>query len=115
MRTMGRLKIALAALGGALAMAGGAALAQDAALGVSIQDHRFSPAELHAPAKTPITLVVNNLDPTPEEFESKQMHVEKIVAGKGTITLHIRPLDAGRYRFFGEFHEDTAQGVLVVE
>jgi len=115
MRTMGRLKLALAARGGALAMVGGAALAQNAALGVSIKDHRFSPAELHAPAKTPITLVVNNLDPTPEEFESKQMHVEKIVAGKGSITLHIRPLDAGRYRFFGEFHEDTAQGVLVVE
>ncbi len=115
MRTMGRLKLALAAMGCALAMAGGAALAEPAALSVSIKDHQFSPAELHAPANTPITLVVNNLDPTPEEFESKQLHVEKIVAGKGTITLHIRPLEAGRYRFFGEFHEATAQGVLVVE
>lgn len=120
MKRRGRLKFAAAALGAALVMTGGAAFAQDTALqdtalGVSIKDHRFTPAELHAPAKTPITLVVTNLDSTPEEFESKQMRLEKIVAGNGAITLHIRPLEPGRYRFFGEFHEDTAQGVLVVE
>jgi hypothetical protein len=35
-------------------------------LHISIKDHRFQPAELKVPANTPVTLVVRNLDPTPE-------------------------------------------------
>jgi plastocyanin len=93
----------------------GPALAQESTLSVSIKDHRFSPAEIHAPANTAVTLVVKNLDATPEEFESKHLRVEKIIAGGGSATLHLRPLSAGRYRFFGEYHEDTAEGYLVVE
>lgn len=84
-------------------------------LGVSIKDHRFTPAELHAPADKPIILTVKNLDSTPEEFESKSLKVEKIVAGNSEITVRLRPQKAGRYRFFGEYHEDTAKGELVVE
>ncbi len=99
-----------------LLAASAAALAEgETTLGVSIKDHRFTPAELHAPAGAPITLVVKNLDSTPEEFESKQLHVEKIVAGNSEITVRLRPQKAGRYRFFGEYHEDTAKGELVVE
>lgn len=89
--------------------------AQEATVRVSIKDHRFQPAEIHAPAAKAITLVVTNLDSTPEEFESKTLRVEKMVAGHSEITLRIRPLDAGRYRFFGDYHEDTAEGYLVVE
>jgi hypothetical protein len=92
-----------------------AALAQETTVHLSIKDHRFSPSEVRAPANTPITIVVKNLDPTPEEFESKTLRVEKVIAGGGTATFHIRPLGAGRYRFFGDYHEDTAEGYLVVE
>lgn len=98
-----------------LALAGGAAPTEPVTINVSIKDHRFDPAEIHAPANTPVTLVVKNLDATPEEFESKQLRVEKIVAGNGSINVQLRPLTPGRYNFFGEYHEDTAQGVLVVE
>jgi plastocyanin len=91
------------------------ALAQESTLSVSIKDHRFSPAEIRAPANTAVTLVVKNLDATPEEFESKHLRVEKVVAGGGSITLHLRPLSPGRYRFFGDYHEDTAEGFLIVE
>ena len=115
MRTSRRFLIAatLAATGYAAAAA---ALGQDeAALQISIKDHRFTPAEIHAPADKPIVLVVKNLDATPEEFESKSLHVEKIVAGNSEITVRLRPQKAGRYRFFGEYHEDTAKGELVVE
>jgi len=93
----------------------GAAFAQETSLSVAIQNHRFSPAELHAPANTPIALTVKNLDPTPEEFESKQLRVEKVVAGGASTTVRIRPLAPGKYRFFGDYHEDTAEGFLVVE
>jgi hypothetical protein len=99
---------------GALAALAPAALAQQA-LSVSIKDHRFSPSELHAPANTPLTLTVKNLDSTPEEFESKHLRVEKVIAGNGTVTLKIRALEPGKYRFFGDYHEDTAEGFLVVE
>ena len=92
------------------------ALADEAgAVKVTLKDHRFVPAEPTAPANTPITIEVTNLDPTPSEFESKTLRVEKVVAGGGTITLHIRPLAPGRYRFFDDYHEDTTEGFLVVK
>jgi hypothetical protein len=84
-------------------------------LRTSIKDHRFQPTELKAPANTPITLVVRNLDPTPEEFESKTLRVEKVVAGNSEITIKLRPLAPGRYRFYGDFNEATAEGAVVAE
>ena len=94
-------------------MSAGAASA--VTLHISIKDHRFQPAELKVPANTPVTLVVRNLDPAPEEFESKPLRVEKIVAGNSEITLNVQPLAPGRYRFYGEFNEATAQGAITAE
>jgi hypothetical protein len=92
------------------------ARAEDAAtVRLSLKDHRFQPAEARAPAGKPITIVISNLDPTPAEFESKTLRVEKVVAGGGTITVQIRPLAAGRYRFFDDYHEDTTEGFLNVQ
>ncbi len=84
-------------------------------LHISIKDHRFRPAELKVPANAPVTLVVRNLDPTPEEFESNTLRVEKVVAGNSEITLNFRPLAPGRYRFYGDFNEATAQGAITAE
>jgi hypothetical protein len=85
--------------------------AQEAAtLQISIKDHRFQPSELKAPANRPITLAVRNLDPTPEEFESRTLRVEKVVAGNSQITIQLRPLSPGRYRFYGDVNQATAQG-----
>jgi hypothetical protein len=81
---------------------------------ISLKDHRFQPAELHAPANKPIMIIVKNLDPAPAEFESNMLRVEKVVTSGGTITLRIRPLEPGRYRFFDDFHQET-QGYLVVQ
>lgn len=89
--------------------------AEDAVtLNIAMKDHKFQPAELHAPAGKPITIVVKNLDPAPAEFESNMLRVEKVVTGGGTITMRIRPLDPGRYRFFDDFHPST-EGYLVVK
>ena len=82
---------------------------------VSLKDHPFLPAEPTAPADKPITIEVTNLDSTPSEFESKTLRVEKVVAAGGKITLQVRPLAAGRYRFFDDYHEDTTEGFLVVK
>ena len=80
-----------------------------------IQDHRFQPAELVVPAGKKIKLSIENRDPTPEEFESHALNREKVVAGKSTITIFVGPLSPGRYPFFGEFNERTAQGALIVQ
>jgi hypothetical protein len=81
---------------------------------ISLKDHRFQPAEPHAPAGKPITIILKNLDSAPAEFESNMLRVEKVVTGGGTITMRIRPLEPGRYRFFDDFHPET-QGFLVVK
>jgi len=93
----------------------GVALAADTTLELSIKDHKFTPAELHAPANTPIIITVKNLDATPEEFESKPLKAEKVIAAGGTGQIKVRALAPGRYPFVGEFHEDSAKGVLIVE
>lgn len=91
----------------------GAAAAETYTL--TIKDHRFDPAELRIPANQAATLTVKNLDPTPEEFESKPLRIEKVVPGNSEATFQLRPLKPGRYKFEGEFHEDTAKGEVVAE
>jgi plastocyanin len=82
---------------------------------LTIKDHQFAPAELKVPAGQKIKLVVINEDGTPEEFESKSLKREKVVAGKGRITLSLGPLNPGAYEFVGEFHEASAKGRIVAE
>jgi Cupredoxin-like domain len=110
--------VSILGLGLALALSAGArvAVADDSAkVSVTLKDHRFSPAEPTAPAGKPILIEVTNLDSTPSEFESKTLRVEKVVPGGGKITVRVRPLSAGRYRFFDDYHEDTTEGFLVVK
>ena len=82
---------------------------------LAIKNHRFEPAELKVPVGQRIKLVVHNQDTTPEEFESKALGREKVIPGGAKATLFIGPLKAGRYAFFGEFHEATAKGVVIAE
>lgn len=92
------------------------AQAQEATtVSVALKDHRFVPAELAAPANKPVVIEVTNQDPTPAEFESKTLRVEKVVAGGAKISVQIRALSPGRYRFFDDYHEDTTEGFLVVK
>lgn len=92
------------------------AFAEDGAtVTLSVKDHRFSPAEPKAAANKPFTIVVKNLDSTPIEFESKTLRVEKVIAGGAEASIRMRALAPGKYRFFDEYNEKTAQGVLVVE
>ncbi len=88
--------------------------AQEASLSISVKNHRFQPAELHAPANVPITLRVKNLDPTPMEFESVSLRVEKVVTGNSEGIVRLRPLSPGRYNFFDDFNHQT-NGTLVVQ
>lgn len=82
---------------------------------LAIKDHRFEPSELKVPANQAVTLTVKNLDATPEEFESKTLRVEKVIPGNSEATFTLRPLKPGRYKFEGEFHDDTAKGEVIAE
>ena len=82
---------------------------------ISIKDHQFNPAEITIPANTKVKLVVKNLDPTAEEFESHSMHREKMIPGNNKAVIFIGPLDPGTYEFFGEFNPKTAKGRVIVK
>jgi hypothetical protein len=89
--------------------------ATQTAIDVTIKDHRFTPAEIHVPARQPATLNIKNEDPLAEEFDSTALKIEKVIGGGQQGTVHLRPLDPGRYPFMGEYHSDTAQGVVIAE
>ncbi|MBA2126431.1 cupredoxin domain-containing protein [Hyphomicrobium methylovorum] len=82
---------------------------------ISIKDHKFEPSKLTFPAGKRIKLIVKNLDPTPEEFESNDLNIEKIIPGNTEAIIRIKPIDPGVYIFFGEFNEATAKGHIIVE
>ena len=82
---------------------------------VSLKDHRFSPAEIHVPANQPVLIALTNGDAAAEEFDSTALKVEKVVPGHETGNVRIRPLAPGRYPFMGEYHADTARGVVVAD
>ena len=102
---------ALAALG----LSAVPALAAEDSFTLSIKGHRFSPTDIEIPAGKKVTLIVKNLDATPEEFESTDLRREKVVAGGDQITVYIGPLRPGRYEFFGDFNPDTARGHIVAK
>ncbi len=97
-----------------LALPASATRADDAVkLSIAIKDQKFDPAELHAPPGRTIQIEVKNLNPIVAEFESADLHFEKIVPAGSQAVVYVRPLQAGRYNFYDDFHHAT-QGYLVV-
>jgi len=83
---------------------------------LTIRDHKFQPERLEVPAGVKFRLSVKNDDPTAEEFESFELNREKVVPPGKEIPVFLGPLESGKqYPFFGDFHRDTAKGVLVAK
>jgi hypothetical protein len=82
---------------------------------LSYKDKKFDPAEISAPANTPIVIKLKNLDAKAMEFESKTLKFEKVVAGSSDATVNVRAQKPGRYEFFDEYNEKVARGALVVK
>lgn len=80
-----------------------------------IRNHRFEPSRLEVPAHVKFKLLLKNADDTAEEFESVELGREKLVAAGQSATVFLGPLEPGEYKTFGDFHQDTAQGVLVAK
>lgn len=91
------------------------AQAADLELSMTIKNHMFEPSVLKVPANQRIKLTVQNLDTTPEEFESHALNREKVIPAGAKAVLYLGPLKPGRYEFMGEFNPATAKGVVVAE
>ena len=82
---------------------------------LAFRQHRFVPDTSRVPANVKFKVMVKNNDDTADEFESVDLNREKLVAPGQTITVFLGPLSPGQYKFFGDFHQDTAQGVIVAK
>jgi uncharacterized cupredoxin-like copper-binding protein len=106
-------KLALVIFG--LCSAGAIAAEDPQTIDVTLKDHRFTPSEIHVQSGKPTVLKIKNEDATADEFESSALKAEKIVPAHGSALVRLRPLGPGRYPFVGEFHSDTAKGVVISE
>lgn len=79
-----------------------------------IKDHKFMPDVVELPADKKVNITIYNDDPTIEEFESLDLKREKIVLGNSSIKIVLAPLAPGEYKFFGDFHQESAQGKIIV-
>jgi high-affinity iron transporter len=96
-------------------LAGGVPARADELPTLVFHNHRFEPDRIQVPAGAKFQLHVKNTDDTADEFESVDLNREKLVTPGQTITVFLGPLSPGEYKFFGDFHQDTAQGVLVAK
>jgi hypothetical protein len=97
------------------ACAGIAAPAAAQEFNLTIREHRFEPEEIRVPANKRVSIIISNEDATPEEFDSPSLKAEKVIPGKSKGLVRIGPLAPGRYEFVGEFHAETAKGVVIAE
>lgn len=80
-----------------------------------IRDGHFVPAEIVVPANTKFRLLIKNEGPGAEEFESIELRKEKVLAPGASSFLIFQPMKPGAYKFFGDFHPDTAQGRFIAK
>jgi plastocyanin len=84
-------------------------------LTLQIEQNRFQPEEIRVKAGQPFVLVITNKDKGPEEFEVKDLRIEKIIPAGRTLRLRMPALKAGSYSFVGDYHEKTAKGRIIAE
>jgi len=81
---------------------------------ITIKGQAFVPTEIHVPAGVKVELHIDNSDELPAEFESTDLSREIVVPAHREVKVFIGPLDAGRYRFFNDFHQE-AEGWVVAD
>jgi len=87
----------------------------DAQIEVHLKNHKFTPSVIKVRANQPSMIVLHNDDDTADEFDSSSLKIEKVVPGKNKGNIRVRALAPGKYPFMGEYHAQTAQGVVIAE
>lgn len=95
----------------AILLAATPAFAMDTVV-LTLKDNKFDQTNLSVPANERFRIQIHNQDATPAEFESSDLRVEKIIVPGGSITVNAGPLKPGTYKFFDEYHPDTATGAM---
>jgi hypothetical protein len=80
-----------------------------------LANHRFQPDHVTVAAGERFRIELTNQDDTTDEFESYDMKFEKIVVSGGHIAVFAGPLHPGTYKFFDDYHPDTATGTITAE
>jgi hypothetical protein len=82
---------------------------------ITLQDHHFTPAEIHVPSGKPFIVVITNASDSPDEFEMLLPARERPLDPGQQGKVKIGPLHPGRFPFFGESDPDNEQGAFVSE
>ena len=90
------------------------ALVQSAPNTIVIKDHQFNPSQLIVPVGQKVQIIVDNQDPTAEEFESFDLDREQVVEGNKKIIVYIGPLQPGKYNYWADFHKSST-GIIIVQ
>lgn len=69
----------------------------------------LEPATIEVPAGMRFKIEIENEGSDPVEFESTELHVEKVLAGGAKSYVVINGLKPGTYTFFDDFHPDTGK------
>lgn len=82
---------------------------------IEFKDGVITPLRLEVPARRAFKIELHNTGTTPAEFESTELHREKVLAPQSTSFIVFRTLDPGEYKFFDDFHPDAPQALLVAK
>jgi hypothetical protein len=82
---------------------------------IEFKDGVITPLRLEVPARRAFKIELHNTGNSPAEFESVELHREKVLAPQSTSFIVFRTLDPGEYKFFDDFHPDAPQAVLVAK
>jgi len=113
--TVVRTGLAAAAFALLLAATGSARADDMPTFHLLMKDGRLFPETLEVPANTRFRLTVKNEGPGAAEFESLELRKELVLAPGVSRNLVFNPMKPGSYRFFDEFHQETAQGRIVAK
>jgi heme/copper-type cytochrome/quinol oxidase subunit 2 len=95
------------------AFAAPSARAADDSSQVRFHAGAVEPASLTLPANTPVKLRVTNDGHAAVEFESFELHRERVVQPGQTITVYIPALAPGTYSFVDDFSHGAVKGEIV--
>jgi hypothetical protein len=79
-----------------------------------LKDQRFTPEVITIPANQRVKIDLTNEDAAGDDFESKDLQVDKAVGALGHVSFFIGPLPPGTYAFKAEKSATTAHGKVVV-
>jgi hypothetical protein len=82
---------------------------------VEMKDGAITPLRLEVPAQRTFKIELHNTGSTPAEFESVELHREKVLAPQSTSFVVIKNLAPGEYKIFDDFHPDAPRAVLVAK